>query len=96
MVIDTGQERLQLSVHRAEVSESDIIAPADLQLSIDGYIKVFQFFLPSSQSREDAFTKVERYCEMKGYRPRYSDFKSFEQVYYRFIKKQLSTNDKLK
>lgn len=96
MVIDTGQERLQLGAHRADVTESDIIAPTDLQLSVEGYIKVFQFFLPSSQSREDAFTKVERYCEVKGYRPRYSDFKSFEQVYYRFIKKQIFTDDKVK
>ena len=96
MITDTSRERLQFGVHKTDVPESDIIAPTDLQLSIEGYIKVFQFFLPSSQSREDAFTKVERYCEMKGYRPRYSDFKSFEQVYYRFIKKQLSTNDKFK
>ena len=84
MVIDT------------DVTESDIIAPTDLQLSVEGYIKVFQFFLPSSQSREDAVNKVELYCEVKGYRPRYSDFKSFEQVYYRFIKKQIFTDDKLK
>jgi len=89
MSIETMRnEAVGLERNRSELdgSEQDIVSPTDLQLSPEGYVKVFQFFLPSSLNYEDAFTKVEQYCAMKGYKPRYNDFESFRQVYYRQIR----------
>jgi hypothetical protein len=58
-----------------------------LQLSPEGYFRMFEHFKSSGISSEIAFMKVNDYCELKGYSPRYQGFEAFKAAYYRRIKK---------
>lgn len=58
-----------------------------LQLSPEGYFRMFEHFKSAGASAETAFMRVADYCDLKGYSPRYQGFEAFKAAYYRHIKK---------
>lgn len=59
---------------------------SELQLTREGYFRMYQIFREQTVTSRQAYDAVEDYCERNGYKSRYSSFENFKKCYWLAVK----------
>lgn len=70
--------------------DSIVEEPEMTQLSVLGYCRMFDAFRDSGRTNEESFDLVFRYCDLKGFKHRYTCYESFQRQYYKAKKNRVA------